>query len=249
MSWNERQIMNRRFQSSMNQEDAFITGYFFVWFEVPEKIVDVYNTLFGQQSMQFSPPNVDPSAEDMGKMLSALTSGVPSIPDTTLAKASNVGMGGPKWGTATNLDHPTNVSFKFIELAGIPVCKTIMSWFTLIRDPNSGVCLLLDKDCTKRNWIGRSILAYVKPDGVTVEMATRFEGIHPLKYPSDLFTSDVATVEPLQPEIDFHVDSIWSDTKAFEEAREIVKKFNQNKPFAESGKATVIKDEENYKGK
>jgi len=234
----------------MNQEDAFITGYFFVWFEIPSAAAEIYNTLFGTYSgSDGSEKPVESTAEDLGRMLSALTSGVPSIPDTTLAKASNVGMGGPKWGTATNLDHPTNVSFKFIELSGIPVCKTIMSWFTLIRDPNSGVCLLVNDKCTKRNWIGRAILAYVKPDGVTVEMATRFEGIHPLKYPSDLFTSDVATVEPLQPEIDFHVDSIWSDTKAFEEAVEVVKKFNQNKPYSESGQPTIISDQENYTGK
>lgn len=248
MAWNERQILNRRFQAKMNQEDAFITGYFFVYFELPEQVGTVYNDLWGE----WQPPDkIDLTAgkdvSQMGLMLSALTTGIPSIPDTTLAKTANIGMGGPKWGVATNLDHPTTVTFKFRELTSIPITKTIVSWFTLIRDPNAGVSLLTGKEgttkYTKTNYQGRAVVGYVKPDGINVEMGTRYEGIFPIKYPSDLFTSDVATVEPIEPEIEFHVDSIWSDTKAFDDAKNIIAKFNQNQPFAESAKASIYKEE------
>ena len=240
MSWNERQLMNRRFMSKMNTEDAFVTGYFFVWFDVPTKVADVFTKLFASDKANL----VEANAGDMGKMLSALTTGLPSIPDTTINQNSMPGIGGVKWGVATNIDHPTTASFKFRELSSLPVCKTIASWFTLIRDPNSGLSLLQGEvgggdAYTKKNWSGSALLCYTKPDGITVEMATRFEGIYPLKYPTDLFTSDVATVDPLEPEFEFHVDSIWSDTKAFEEGRDIIKRFNQAKPYHDLSTPTL----------
>lgn len=235
MSWQDTQLLNRRNQASMNQSDAFVSGFFFVWFTVPDKVKDVLTTLFASDKNSL----VDANPNDMGRMLSALVTGLPSIPETTLNQTSMAGMGGAKWGVATNIDHPTTVSFKFRELAGLPVCKTIAAWFTLMRDPNSSVSLLIGDDYTKKNWGGEAILAYVKPDGVTVQMATRFEGIHPLKYPSDLFVSDVATVEPMEPDIEFHTDSIWSDPGAFATAQNIIKNFNAAKPFHESGTASL----------
>lgn len=225
MSWNERQLLNRRFMSEMNQEDAFVTGYFFVWFQVPTKVGQVFNSLFKSDGIATG------DAGDMSKILSALITGVPTIPDTTLNQTSMTGMGGPKWGVATNIDHPTDVGFKFRELASLPIVKIICSWFTMIRDPNAGTSLLIGDDYTKKNWGGRAVLGYTKPDGVTLEMATRFEGIFPTKYPTDLFTSDVSSVEPLEPDIQFHVDSIWSDMSAWKEGLQILKNFNQAQPY------------------
>jgi len=235
MSWNDRQLMNRRFMSRMNQEDAFVTGYFFVWWKVPDKVAPVYTKLFAPEKYNLVASNPD----DMSAMLSALTIAVPTIPDTMINQNSMSGMGGVKWGVATNIDHPTNVGFKFRELAGLPVCKTIASWFSLIRDPNSGISLLQGEEYTKKNWSGEALLSYVKPDGVTVEMATRFEGIYPLKYPSDLFTSDVTAVNPLEADIDFHVDSIWSDPQALAEAKNIINRFRQAKPYHQPGTPTL----------
>jgi hypothetical protein len=239
MSWQDRQLMNRRFASRMNQEDAFVTGYFFVWFTVPTAVGEVYTTLFAGENKFDLDPNVASNSDDIGKALSALTTAVPTIPDTTVNKTSMGGLGGTKWGVATNVDHPTTVSFQFRELAGLPIGKSIASWFTLIRDPQSGVSLLLGDDYTKANFQGEALLAYTKPDGITIEMATRYEGIYPLKYPSDLFTSDVSSVEPLEPDIEFHADSIWSDPAAMEEAKTIINRFGAAKPFHESGTASI----------
>ena len=238
MAWKERNLLNRRYASDLNQRDAFVGGYFFVFFEVPTKVGPVYQTLFsGMQT-----PNsvqAEANAEDMSLMLSALTTGVPTIPDTTINQNSMPGLGGTKWGVATNIDHPTTVGFKFRELSGLPVCKCIAAWYTMMRDPHAGTSLLHGDDYTKKEFSGSATLAYTKPDGITIEMATRFEGIYPVKYPSDLFTSDVATVDPLEPDIDFHVDSIWSDKEAWLHAETIIKNAGQDKPYHTGNTASM----------
>lgn len=240
MAWVPRQILNRRFQSGMNTEDGFLTGYFFVWYTVPGKVYDVYKDLFGndtEENKRLAPGD----AGDMGRVLGALTTGVPTIPDTTINQTSLPGMGGTKWGVTTNIDTPSTVSFKFRELSGLPVIKTICSWFSLIRDPNSGVSRLLGEEYTKSNFSGSATLAYVKPDGITVELATRFEGIYPLKYPTDLLVCDVGSVDALEADIEFHADSVWSDADALERAQNIVTEyFNPAKPFHEPGKNTLF---------
>lgn len=239
MSWVDRQLLNRRYQSGMNQEDGFLTGYFFVWYTVPDAVYETYKELFAsdsEENRRLTPGD----AADMGRVLGALTTGVPSIPDTTLNQTSLQGMGGTKWGVTTNIDTPSIVSFKFRELSSMPVIKTICSWFSLIRDPQSGVSKLQGAEYTKRNFSGQATLAYVKPDGITVESATRFEGIYPLKYPTDLLNSDVASVDALEADIEFHVDSIWSDADALARAQNIVTEFfNPAKPFHQPGHSTL----------
>jgi hypothetical protein len=226
MAWESRQLLNRRFQSNMNQQDAFITGYWLLWWEIPERIYQVYTNLFGSDTY-----NAVSSVDDMIKALAALATGVPSIPDTTINQTSLNGLGGTKWGVTTNIDTPSTFSVKFRELAGMPILKTICSWFTLIRDPHTGASLLQGSDYTKRNFYGTAYLAYLKPDCKTVERGTVFEGICPTKYPSDLLNSDNGTVEALEPEIEFHVDSVWSDNSALEVVQDKVTMFDQFQPF------------------
>ena len=226
MAWESRQLLNRRFQSGMNQQDGFLTGYWLLWWQIPERVADVYTRLFGSDKY-----NLVQSTDDMIKALAALATGVPSIPDTTMNQTSMNGVGGTKWGVTTNIDTPTTFSVKFRELQGMPILKTIASWFTLIRDPQTGVSLLQGSDYTKHNFYGTAYLAYLKPDLKTVEMGTVFEGICPTKYPTDLLNSDNATVEPVEPEIEFHVDSIWSDNQALERVQDIVTMFDQMQPF------------------
>ena len=120
MSWVPRQILNRRFQSGMNQEDGFLTGYFFVWYTVPTQVYEVYKDLFGndtEENKRLAPGD----AGDMGRVMGALTTGVPTIPDTTINQTSLPGMGGTKWGVTTNIETPSTVSFKFRELSGLPI--------------------------------------------------------------------------------------------------------------------------------
>lgn len=231
MSWTSRQLLNRRFQAGMNSEDGFLTGYFLLWLEVPTAVANVFTSLFAPDKYNL----VDSNSDDMTRMLSALATGVPSIPDTTVNQTSLNGIGGTKWGVTTNIETPSTFSVKFRELAGLPVCKTMASWFTLIRDPNSGASLLTGSNYTKKNFYGRATLAHLKPDMQTVEMGTRFEGIFPTKYPTDLFNSDNATVEALEPEIEFHCDSVWSDNEALKQAQVIVDGLGQMLPFHEAG--------------
>lgn len=226
MAWESRQLLNRRFQSGMNQQDGFLTGYWLLSWQIPPLVETVYANLFGQGGY-----NLVNSTDDMVKALAALATGVPSIPDTTMNQTSMNGVGGTKWGVTTNIDTPSTFSVKFRELQGMPILKTIASWFTLIRDPQTGVSLLKGNAYTKINFYGNAYLAYLKPDLKTVEMGTVFEGICPTKYPTDLLNSDNATVEPLEPEIEFHVDSIWSDNYAIEKVQEQVDYFNQMQPF------------------
>ncbi len=234
MAWESRQLLNRRFQSGMNQQDGFLTGYWLLWWSIPEKVSEVFTALFGSDKY-----NLVNSNDDMVKALAALATGVPSIPDTTMNQTSLNGLGGTKWGVTTNIDTPSTFSVKFRELAGMPVLKTICSWFTLIRDPQTGTSCLIGNDYTKKNFYGTAYLAYLKPDMVTVEMGTVFEGICPTKYPSDLLNSDNGTVEALEPEVEFHVDSIWSDSQALDRVQDAVNNFNQMSPFHASGSVST----------
>lgn len=239
MAWEDRQLLNRRYQASMNSEDAFITGYFLTWLEIPERVYKVYEKLFGGE-----PDNLKvlapASGSDMTLMLSALCTGVPSIPDSTLNQTSMNGIGGTKWGVTTNLETSSTFSLKFREMQCMPVIKTIASWFTMIRDPHSGASLLVGDDYTKRNFFGRFTLAWLKPDMQTIEMGARFEGIFPTKYPTDLLNSDNGSVEPLEPEIEFHCDSVWTDNQAITQAQNIVTtRFNQMAPFHSSATPAI----------
>lgn len=226
MAWKSRQILNRRFQSGMNQEDGFLTGYWLLWWDIPEYVMDVYTRLFGNDKY-----NIITSGDDMVKAFAALATGVPTIPDTTMNQTSINGVGGTKWGVTTNIDTPTSISVKFRELQGMPILKTVASWFTLIRDPQTGASLLQGDNYTKRNFYGTAYLAYLKPDLKTVQKGIVFEGICPTKYPTDLLNSDNSTVEALEPTIEFHMDSKWSDNQALEIVQEQVTMFDQMHPF------------------
>lgn len=234
MAWEANKQLNRRYQAAMNQEDGFLTGYWLLWIQVPDAVSDVFSSLFGPDTY-----NLVTDASDMSKALSALATGVPSIPDTTYNQTSMNGVGGTKWGVTTNIDTPSTFSVKFRELQGMPILKTIVSWFTLIRDPQSGASLLTGSDYTKKNFFGNATLVYLKPDMQTVESATVFEGICPLKYPTDLLNSDNATVEPLEPEVEFHVDSIWNGQSAYQAGVSIVSEFNQMEPFHQPASPSI----------
>jgi len=225
MTWKSQQLLNRRFASKLNSEDAYVTGYFYSLFQndkVFDKVYQLYSKLY-QSTKNYTYDIPISSGSDMIHLLAATCTAAPTIPGGTLNKSTITALGGTKWGAAGSIDYGDTVTLKFVEFSGIPVAKTISSWFNLIRDRNAGRSNLGKGEYTKSNFYGNLSYFTTKPNGVDIEFAIVLEGVCPLKDPMDLFTSDVGTVDGLQLDIDFHVDSIWWDNRAYKMAEKALK--------------------------
>lgn len=136
-------------------------------------------------------------------------------PGGTINKTEIIGLGGTKWSVPTNIDYGTSLSCKFLEMRSLPVFRIIHTWCQLIRDNKSGLSNLYgaktDDRYSKDKYSAVVFYWTTMPDGKTVEFASCYSGVFPLKDPQDLFTSDLSSVDKLEMDIEFNVDFIYQD--------------------------------------
>jgi len=229
MSWN-RNLINRRFAGNINVEDAFITGYFYFFLDVKDKVAELIINRANALYKKYNNINGLSDAKKLGtdnyKKLIAATCLNVAPPGGTLNVESLAVMGGVKFGTATNIDYPDTFTTRHVELAGIPVFHFISAWVNLVRDRNAGLSPLgvieTGGKYTKDDFYGAAYYVITKPNGKDIEMAMKFEGLVPLTDPIDKFGHDLATVNVLQHDITWHYDSIWANKKVLEEAKKMI---------------------------
>lgn len=134
-------------------------------------------------------------------------------PGGTLNKTEITGLGGTKWSVPTNIDYGTSLSCKFLEMSGLPVFKVIHSWARVIRENKSGLTRITSPTQYEKSDYAATVFYWTtKPDGMTVEFASCYSGVFPLKDPQDLFAGDLSSVDKLEMDIEFNVDFIYHDS-------------------------------------
>ena len=81
----------------------------------------------------------------------------------------------------------------------------------MIRDYRTGASTLIGGDYTKSKYSGTMFYWTTKPDGKTVEYYACYVGIFPTKDPQDLYAGDIATVDKLEVDMEFHVDKAYHE--------------------------------------
>lgn len=230
MSWENRNLFNRRFNLGLNQEDAYVSGYFGGQFLFSSNVTDHIVASANMNSTNRTWEN-----SSMGNMLSSLCEGVTTVPGGTLNVAIMTAMGGAKWGAPTNVDFGDQMTMKFRELSKFPVKKLITAWTNLIRHSNTGASLLhansggdLDSAYTKKMFSADYLYWTLKPNARDVEFACMFSGIYAMSDLSSQIATELATVDGQTFDVNFHVDALNWDKVVLEKAQNAVDEFHAN---------------------
>lgn len=111
-----------------------------------------------------------------------------------------------------------------------PILDIFSGWFKLIRDYRLGVTdKLIDgvngSGYTKKTYAGLLYYWTTTPDAKTVEHYQCFDGVFPLKDPTDLYGSDVETVSKLDVEIEFSIDYSWREPWVLKKCQTFANRF------------------------
>lgn len=201
--------------------DPYISGYFFThWAAIPADL-QVYSQIATESGVTDN--------DTIKQVLHASCLAV-TIPGGTVNKAEFTGLGGIKWAVPTNVDQDNTVTLKFLEFSTLPILAIMHGWVRLIRDYRSGVSPLVGSDAyTKSKYAGTMYYWTTKPDGFTVEYGACLTGVFPLKDPTDQYGGDLATVDKLEMDIDFHVDYVWHEDWVMEQCTKYSERAYANK--------------------
>lgn len=225
MAWASRNLATRRFNLNLNQEDAFVLGYFGVKFHFNDitaseiiKSAEVTSDKSGERRLWSN-------ADELSGAFSALCESVNGVPGGTLNFVDVVAMGGTKWGIAGGIDFGDQITLRFRELQGMPISKAISAWVNLIRHTNSGVSMLVDNEYTKTNWTCDMTYWITRPNGKSVECGLEFQGIYPMSDLDSQTNTDITAVDGQTFDVNFHVDAMYWDYKTTAKAQGLVDEF------------------------
>jgi hypothetical protein len=227
MSWEGRNLFNRRFNLGLNQEDAYVSGYFGVKF------------LFSSQVAKAIKEAADLTAHinktwdenTLSKMFSSLTEAVTALPGGTLNVAEIVGQGGVKWGAPTSIDFGDTVTLRMRELSNMPVRKAVTGWTNLVRHTNTGASPLrneggINGDYTKSNFSADLLYWTLKPNARDVEFACIMKGVYTTTDLSSQIGTNLTTVDGLAFDVNLHVDTLYWDSVVKAQAQAEVERFH-----------------------
>ena len=221
MSWESRNLCNKRFNLGLNQEDAFVSGYFGIRFKLSSTVSSEIVKAASVASDGSSDRRLW-NGENFSDMLSSLCEGVSGVPGGTLNKVDVTAMGGTKWGIVSSIDFGDQITLKFRELAGMPVKKLITAWTNLSRHSNAGTSMLIDAEYTKTNWSADLVYWLMRPNGKSVEAGIIYQGIYPMSDLSSQISTDITSVDGQTFDVNFHVDAQYWDYKTTQEAQSYV---------------------------
>jgi len=231
MAWEGRNIFNKRFNSELNHEDAYVSGYFGISFIIKSEILQAINKSADSEAGA----NLKTwDASNGPKMLSTLCEGVTTVPGGTLNNVDITSMGGAKWGAPGSVDFGDQITLKFRELSGMPVRKFITGWTNLVRNSNMGISELhsgspiAPMDYTKTNFESELLYWTLKPNGKTVEFAASYHGIYSMSDLSSQITTDYETVDGQTFDVNFHVDDMRWDYRTVATCQGLVDQFYSN---------------------
>lgn len=227
MAWESRNLASRRFNLGLNQQDAFVLGYFGVNFEFSGASASEIAKA-AQDASDYSADRRLWDENNLGVMFSSLTEAVSGVPGGTLNFVDVTAMGGTKWGIAGSIDFGDQVTLRFRELSGMPVRKAIAAWTNLVRHTNSGLSMLVDNEYTKTNWTADMTYWIMRPNGKSVEAGIVFQGIYPMSDLGSQINTDITSVDGQTFDVNFHVDAMYWDAKTTAKAQNLVDSYYES---------------------
>lgn len=199
----------RKFGDVVSAVDAYVSGYHFIqWGHMPPALSDY---------VAIARPTTSPVPQGESQIASTLQSLLVSvnIPGATVNKTELTGLGGIRWGTPLNVEQDNAVTMRFYELSGIPVYHIIHGWVRMIRDYKFGVSSLTANtgnfQYTKSNYNASCYIWTTKPNGLDIEYSALATGMFPARDPSDVFSSDLATNDRVEIDIEFNCDYLYHE--------------------------------------
>ena len=226
-------LLNRRMGgTTMGVADPYISGHHFIWFDKLPPQLSNYASDNRAGGLGTS---------DIQKILAATCLSV-TPPGGTLNKVEFTGLGGVKWAVPGNIDYGNSISIKFFEFQMLPLLSIFHGWIKMMRDYRTGVSDLIDGDngegYTKKTYASTLYYWTTAPDGQTIEYSAMYDGVFPTKDPQDLFSSDVENIGKVDVEIEFNVDTAWTEPwvlskcqnfmSTINASRQIVKDYGMN---------------------
>lgn len=181
--------------------------------------IDPYTT--GYHMIFIYPPT---SLEtECGPFLTTVCQSV-TVPGYTVNTIEYNGLNNKKWGVPGTVELDSNrLTCKFTEMAGLPITQIMGKWVSIFRNPLYGISDPDTSDSASQGaYKGKIVYATTLPDHMTVQFAAVFIGVMPLKIPTDIYTSDRATQDKVEPEIEFWFDDMFTGTSVISLARSLV---------------------------
>lgn len=206
---------SRKFGTTKNTVDPLITGYHFTyWAKVPSFSLADYN-----------PGGV--VAGDIPNLLASLCLAV-TLPPVTINQADFQGLGGIQWSVPTSITDDNNCSMRFLETSGTPILTIFHNWIRMIRNYKYGASDLTGTGTTdsysKANYSATVLYWTTEPNGQQMEFSSCLTGLFPTKDPKDSFSHDLAAIDKLEIDIDFHVDRVYREPWVYNAC----KNYNEN---------------------
>ena len=182
--------------------DPYLSGYHFIWFSVLPSALPA--------AIGVTNPAELGSVDEIKSVLSAACQSV-TPPGGTLNSTDFPALGGTKWGVPTSVDYGNTVSVKFLEYSSLPILTILHGWVRMIRDYRTGASILVGDNYGKSKYAGTMFYWTTKPDGQTIEDYECYVGMYPGRDPRELYSGDIATVDKLEVEVEFHVDKAYHE--------------------------------------
>lgn len=178
--------------------DPYTTGYHFMFFtKLPSTLNQQY-----------------------GKFLMTTCQAVSNIPGITVNPIEFNGLNNLKWSVPGTVEYDSNrFSVRFVEFAGLPITTIMGQWVTLFRNIIYGIS---ESVTEQKDYKGKVIYCTTLWDGKTVQYASAFTGVYPLKVPTDSFQSDKATQDKVEPEVEFSFDMMYTGSQVISTATSLV---------------------------
>lgn len=186
--------------------DPYVTGYHFIYFAyLPPSLGANIKYAGGPDGLE--KPN------EIKSFLHSSCLSV-TLPGGTLNKAEFNGLGNTRFAVPTNYDYDNTATVRFLEFSGLPVLAIFHGWARMIRDYRTGVSNLdTDPDSyTKSNYAATMFYWTTQPNGKFIEEYECLTGMFPMKDPRDQYGHDVTSIDKLEVDIDFNVDTMWHES-------------------------------------
>ena len=237
--------MTRDIGGFRRTNQPYISGYFQVFFDLPEALfANKPNTFTANDNEADSDDNASTSGKatvDGASWLHSTCEGF-TAPSQTINKIDIVGQGqiGSSFPASTSITREFTLTFR--EYQNLPVLNTIRNWGAVF-DPHNGVSPLQGVDMVPLNYKGRCYVGLTKPTMGVGGMGTGegdgeklgyhdfeeiffFDGVFPTTVPIDTAgATDITTNESVQHSVTFSFDG-FPITKVDSNGQDLVKKMN-----------------------
>ena len=193
--------------------DPYITGYHFIKFKYIHETIGAY-----LQASQ-GDSGLSSKAEVASFLQSACLS--VTLPGGTLNKAEFNGLGNTRYAVPSNVDFDNTTTIRFLEFSGLPVLTIFHNWVQMIRDYRTGTSGLNAESgtYTKSNYAASMLYWTTQPNGKFVEEYELLTGMFPMKDPRDQYGHDLTSIDKLEVDIDFNVDTMWHEKWVYDQCK------------------------------